>query len=842
MCATAFGGRVIYVDHSAGGAGDGSAWADAIPYLQDALMLAVQGDEIRIARGEYRPDQGNGMTAGDREATFQLKNGVTIRGGYAGSGEPDPGAHDPRLYVTRLSGDLFGNDTGAIDGTQDNSLHVVTLAEGQAVIDGFTITAGRGEPSRFHGSGIYKTGGNLTVSNCVLIRNWAGDGYHGTSIYNTAGTLIALNCIFDGVGFNEGILGYPGSEETIVNCIFLNHYQAAISKYGDGLTIANCLFAYNEWGLFLDYSFPVISNTILWSNNQNLMYDGGAEAVLVNCYDGENPGFVDAGCGDFHLRSDAPCVNAGDNAPIEEYATDLDGNTRIARKVVDIGPYEYAGSVTLCVPGQYSTIQSAIDAAADGDTVLVADGTYTGEGNRDIDFLGKAIAVRSENGPETCTVDCQGSAETPHRGFYFHSGESRQAVLEGFSIVNGYQRAGSAILCENDTGPTVCNNIIEHNRTCYDCDGAAVGFRYGAWPLITDNIIRDNDGAAGDISAGALYCANDGPAVIENNRILNNTGQAAGGLYFHNAPSQQERDPVVVRNNLIAGNSAPFGGAIRINIYSTPVYVVNCTIVDNAATYAGAGIEISSWLTPIIHNCILWGNHDPDGSTEASQIRGQFFKPADLPVNYTCVQGWTGRFGGVGNMGDAPQFVDAGAGDYHLRWGSPCINAGDNSVVLEGATDLDGKPRIIREVVDMGCYEAEPPPIVEAELNVYPGVLNRRNTRGIVIAWITLPEGMRAENVAASEPLVLVPGDVKSIRQLIIPGRRHGQTRVSVVGFFKKADVLKAITGTGRVELEVRGSLKDGRVFTGADTIRIIRFRWPWQDLFVVRETPSRRR
>ena len=76
---------------------------------------------------------------------------------------------------------------------------------------------------------------------------------------------------------------------------------------------------------------------------------------------------------------------------------------------------------TLLVPSEYGTIQSAIDDANDWDVIIVADGVYTGEGNRDLDCLGKAITVRSENGPENCIIDCNGIKAEPHRGFYFNN-------------------------------------------------------------------------------------------------------------------------------------------------------------------------------------------------------------------------------------------------------------------------------------------------------------------------------------------------------------------------------------------------------------------------------------
>jgi hypothetical protein len=94
-------------------------------------------------------------------------------------------------------------------------------------------------------------------------------------------------------------------------------------------------------------------------------------------------------------------------------------------------------------PGHpFDAIQEGIDAAVSGDTVLVLDGTYTGEGNKDLDFGGKSITVHSENGPENCIIDCQGSWEDPHRGFHFHSGETGEGVLEGLTVTAGHAYLG----------------------------------------------------------------------------------------------------------------------------------------------------------------------------------------------------------------------------------------------------------------------------------------------------------------------------------------------------------------------------------------------------------------
>jgi len=110
------------------------------------------------------------------------------------------------------------------------------------------------------------------------------------------------------------------------------------------------------------------------------------------------------------------------------------------------------------------SLRSTPLAKTTGDTVLVADGTHKGINNRDLDFNGKDITVKSEFGPEACFIDCGGTTEDPHRGFFFHSGESSEAVVEGFTIMNGETWPGAAIYCEVDSNPTIRGNLIQFNN------------------------------------------------------------------------------------------------------------------------------------------------------------------------------------------------------------------------------------------------------------------------------------------------------------------------------------------------------------------------------------------
>jgi predicted outer membrane repeat protein/parallel beta-helix repeat protein len=293
---------ILYIDVDAAGANDGSSWANAYNDLQDALAFAWSGDEIRVAQGIYKPDKGAGTTPGDREATFQLINGVTIMGGYAGSGEPDPNARDIDAYETILSGDLLGNDGPGFVNNGENSFHVVTGSgtDATAVLDGFTITAGNANGTDWegHGGGMYNKSGSPTLTSCTFSGNSAHWGGGVCCVYSS--NPILTSCTFSGNTAGDcggAIFCHYSSSPTIMSCTISqnlagNHGGGIFCKSPSNPTIMDCAITGNSasqgGGMSNSSSSPTLTNCT-FSGNCAVDEDGGgmfnynSNPTLDNC-------------------------------------------------------------------------------------------------------------------------------------------------------------------------------------------------------------------------------------------------------------------------------------------------------------------------------------------------------------------------------------------------------------------------------------------------------------------------------------------------------------------------------------------------------------------------------
>jgi len=353
-----YGGYRLYVDAKATGANDGTSWKDAYTDLQPALTVArARGaSEIWVASGVFTPTNGTG----DREASFRLLSGVAIYGGFAG-GETALNQRNPRGNATILSGDLNGDDGPNFANTDDNSYHVVTAGgtNATAVLDGFTITAGKAD-SNGGGGGVYLWSASPRLVNCAFVRNWSSD--YGGGIY------CASFC-----------------SPTIINCLFTENWAdhgGALSGdfYQSRPTIMNCTFSknsaeYTGGGIWIFNGQPLIANCVLWGNiapfgpelsltdssTVSVAYSnvkGGESGVYVG--DGSlvwGPGNIDADPlftpAGFHLAPGSPCIDAGDNLAVpSSVVTDAEGNLRFVDDphvadtgngtppIVDMGAYE----------------------------------------------------------------------------------------------------------------------------------------------------------------------------------------------------------------------------------------------------------------------------------------------------------------------------------------------------------------------------------------------------------------------------------------------------------------------------------------------------------------------
>jgi len=232
-----------------------------------------------------------------------------------------------------------------------------------------------------------------------------------------------------------------------------------------------------------------------------------------------------------------------------------------------------AFGATINVPSDHPTIQAAIDASADGDTVIVADGTYTGKDNKNLDFNGKELMLQSENGPLKTIIDC----ENDGRGFYFHNGELEDALVSGFTITNGrVMDQGGGIYVIN-SAPTITNCIIVNNMATSNSNNSQGGGVYlgnaGSATLVNCVIVRNTSNYEG----GGIYIYNARASLI-NCTITRNIAVNGGGLYVRHKPA------VTLTNCILWGNTP---NEVIKDMKNTPSPKISYSIVQSG--YSGYG-------------------------------------------------------------------------------------------------------------------------------------------------------------------------------------------------------------------------------------------------------------
>jgi len=373
----------------------------------------------------------------------------------------------------------------------------------------------------------------------------------------------------------------------------------------------------------------------------------------------------------------------------------------------------------------FKTIQAGINAALDDDTVLVADGEYKGDGNKDLKTNRKKIIVTSENGPEHTIINCEGDK----RAFtFYNTGEGPDTIISGFTLTGGGNKnTGGAIHCgaapvNPDPGsPTITNNIITGNNSIEG--GGAIICNKGASPVIIDNIITGNSAGA---LGGGILCNEFSNPIITGNLIENNkAGQGSGNRLSGGGIFCETKSSPEITHNLIIGNEAPsYGGGIGCNDESHPKIINNIiaensagewgggifsgetclpeiiynTILGNSAVNEGGGIYCYQGSAPTVLNSILWNNESPDN------LEIGLWPGASITVDYSDVENGTGEDWfelGEGNI-DINPLLDT---NYHLTDYSPCISAGTDTPDITDDIDGELRPQPDGSNPDMGADE-----------------------------------------------------------------------------------------------------------------------------------------
>ncbi len=689
--------EVRYVDASASGAIDGTSWADAFAHLQDALAVAQDGDEVWVAAGTYKADQGAAQTPGDRNATFTMINGVAIYGGFAG-GEIDLAQRDPVTNATILSGDLLGDDIaelgaglacystenvtatsgcealfdveppggdGDVDSADlnidDNTLRIVTGTgtDSTAILDGFHVTAGNADVF-----GVTQSGGGITlggisaaqIRNCVIRQNHSVR--FGAGIVSN-GPVSLINCRIEENRTGEKGGGWSSSggaplaqgctfERNVVNDTigFLGWGGAFFSNSSDGTRLSNCVFKDN------------------YANNP-----GGA----------------------LHLRGGVPIV---ENCHFERNLSSQSG-----------------GAISLV---------NECDAQIFGCTFI----------ENDVSQAGGGIQV-TEGRPviQSCTFErntCGGGGGAVSTGV--QQGDVEVAIINCAFVENSKRNTfsgGGAILFQGPLTHTVQGCRFTRNSAPGDGGAIFVEDLFGNTTVLVANSRFEGNVASTESSSGnggAIY--NEGNLSCVNSIFIGNT---ALGVGHPNSSS---------------------GGAVATEALGGQF--INCTFVRNEAKETGGGGAISAGgADPIGSNCIFWDNR-ADGVLD--HIRG-----GNLgldAISYSIIQDDDPNdasipFDGAANnnLDDDPLFdrlpdpgvdglwdgVNDDYGDLHVASLSPALDAGDNDAMIADSTDVDcdgnvfettpfdhdGNPRFVDDpvvdsgngiapIIDMGAYESGP--------------------------------------------------------------------------------------------------------------------------------------
>jgi len=429
--------ETIYVDDDAPPGGDGLSWKTAFRFLQDGLANAIAGSEIRVAHGVYRPDQdeaGN-VISGDRAATFQLLNNVSL--------VATDGAVEPPI----LSGDLLGDDGPHFLNNDDNSYHVVVGSgtNHTARLSGFIVTAGNanGASSLGWGGGMLNVGGSPTVVECTFLRNYA----------QITGA---------------GMVNWEDSNTAVTNCSFIENS----GRLGGGMNNT--------------FSAPIITGCVFTLNEINAT--GGAAASMFN-HDG------DAIVADCFFTENTPHIGG---AVFSRSGSDITFVGCVFANITGAkgGAMAIVSGLTTLIDCTFNENSShnpfgGLGGGAifnRGDTLIVRC-TFTG--NSTTTFGG---AIANESNAEPIIVECKfsGNSADLHGGAIYNS-HARPTLINCLFAANTAGLNGGAIYDQSNSSPQIVNSTLTGNVAGGNGGGLYTDFVGTVFsPVVVNSIVWDN--------------------------------------------------------------------------------------------------------------------------------------------------------------------------------------------------------------------------------------------------------------------------------------------------------------------------------------------------------------
>jgi len=591
------------------------------------------------------------------------------------------------------------------------------------------------------GGGFYSDAGMFNFNNVLIANNRADGGGGAAYIHFTnvnGGLMENVTIVGNNAGNNFGTISVVMSEEggqvllTLLNCIVHSNEEPEFFVMG-----------WNDQNM--------ASLRIAYSNIENGQESIERRNEFVNLEWGEgnideNPLFADPDNGDYHLTEDSPCIDTGDpDSPEDPDGTRADMGAFYFHQDPDENPHR------LEVPIEYETIQAAIDASEDGDTVLVHPGEYV----ENINFEGKVITLGSlllTTGDEDFIIPTIIDGDSSGTVVTFENGETEETKLIGVSIRNGVVEGnGGGIRCSNSS-PIIDRCLIFENYAT--ARGGGISCEPEAHPQITGCVINVNsvgsggggiwigetsnpriDGCslAGNTArwnGGGINIYNNCEPVISNCLIEeNDAGSKGGGIIV-----SQDCNPHIYDSQILDNTSADYGGGITVERNGMPI-IRNCLLEDNETEGNGGTIAAIQNSSPRILNCTFdWESEDYTtlycsassavvvnsivyGFTPLHMVFDPDSAASSLFIAYSDIQGGvesieTNNNGEIhwedSNIDADPLFMDREEGEYDLTANSPCVDAGTTFYVLGNDTLIDmSEDEYNGNAPDIGAYESE---------------------------------------------------------------------------------------------------------------------------------------